>query len=126
MRLKKFRMNKERPLIKHYVIEIFDIDLNVLDHNSITPLVREFTKKLKLKNIRSYEEEIINIPEGLCLLSGNIGSGKSNSVAKVVDDREVLYFMQLEEPPGLSLAYSAAGRYQSACHDLSQGLLHVL
>ena len=34
-------------------------------------------KKLKLKNIRSYKEEEISLPQGIVLLSGDIGSGKS-------------------------------------------------
>ncbi len=34
-------------------------------------------KKLILNNIRSYEHEEIKFPEGVILLSGNIGSGKS-------------------------------------------------
>ncbi|MBI4159128.1 AAA family ATPase [Candidatus Woesearchaeota archaeon] len=35
-------------------------------------------KKIKLNNIRSYTENVIDIPEGSVLLSGNIGSGKSS------------------------------------------------
>lgn len=35
-------------------------------------------KKLKLRNIRSYEEEEIVFPEGSTLLSGDIGSGKTS------------------------------------------------
>ena len=35
-------------------------------------------KKLKLKNIRSYEEEEIIFPDGSTLLSGDIGSGKTS------------------------------------------------
>jgi len=34
-------------------------------------------KSLKLKNVRSYKEEIIDFPNGSVLLSGDIGSGKS-------------------------------------------------
>lgn len=34
-------------------------------------------KSLKLNNIRSYKDEIINFPLGSCLLSGDIGAGKS-------------------------------------------------
>ncbi|RLF04807.1 MAG: hypothetical protein DRJ64_06405, partial [Thermoprotei archaeon] len=34
-------------------------------------------RKLKLKNIRSYKDEIIEFPSGSILLSGDIGSGKS-------------------------------------------------
>ena len=40
-------------------------------------------KKIKLKNIRSYEECTISIPEGVTLLSGNIGSGKSTILLAV-------------------------------------------
>ncbi|MEM4259220.1 MAG: AAA family ATPase [Candidatus Pacearchaeota archaeon] len=35
-------------------------------------------KKLKLRNIRSYEEQEIEFPEGSLLLSGDIGSGKTS------------------------------------------------
>lgn len=35
-------------------------------------------KKIKLKNIRSYEEQEIDFPEGSLLLSGDIGSGKTS------------------------------------------------
>ena len=35
-------------------------------------------KKIKLKNIRSYEEQEIEFPEGPLLLSGDIGSGKTS------------------------------------------------
>ncbi|MEX0920922.1 MAG: AAA family ATPase [Candidatus Pacearchaeota archaeon] len=35
-------------------------------------------KKIKLKNIRSYQEEEIVFPEGSILLSGDIGSGKTS------------------------------------------------
>ncbi len=34
-------------------------------------------KKIKLKNIRSFKEEEINLPEGAVLLAGDIGSGKT-------------------------------------------------
>ena len=34
-------------------------------------------KYVKLKNIRSYIDETIELPEGNTLLSGSIGSGKS-------------------------------------------------
>jgi exonuclease SbcC len=34
-------------------------------------------KRLKLSNIRSYKEEEINFPDGIVLLSGDIGAGKS-------------------------------------------------
>jgi DNA repair protein SbcC/Rad50 len=34
-------------------------------------------KKLKIKNIRSYEDQEINFPKGSILLSGDIGSGKT-------------------------------------------------
>ncbi len=34
-------------------------------------------KKLKIKNLRSYEEQEIEFPEGSLLLSGNVGSGKT-------------------------------------------------
>jgi exonuclease SbcC len=35
-------------------------------------------KKIKLNNIRSYEEQEIEFPEGSTLLSGDIGSGKTS------------------------------------------------
>jgi len=35
-------------------------------------------KKIKLKNIRSYESQEIEFPEGSLLLSGDIGSGKTS------------------------------------------------
>ncbi len=35
-------------------------------------------KKIKLKNIRSYEEQEIEFPDGSLLLSGDIGSGKTS------------------------------------------------
>ena len=35
-------------------------------------------KKITLKNIRSYEEQEINFPDGSILLSGDIGSGKTS------------------------------------------------
>src|SRR3990172_13104365 len=35
-------------------------------------------KKIKLKNIRSYDEQEIVFPEGSLLLSGDIGSGKTS------------------------------------------------
>ncbi len=35
-------------------------------------------KKLKIKNIRSYEEEEIEFPDGNLLLSGSVGSGKTS------------------------------------------------
>src|SRR3990167_3868035 len=35
-------------------------------------------KKISLKNIRSYEEQEIEFPEGSTLLSGDIGSGKTS------------------------------------------------
>ncbi len=35
-------------------------------------------KKIRLKNIRSYEEQEIEFPEGSLLLSGDIGSGKTS------------------------------------------------
>jgi len=35
-------------------------------------------KKLKLKNIRSYEDQEIEFPEGSLLLSGDVGSGKTS------------------------------------------------
>ena len=34
-------------------------------------------KKLTLKNIRSYDEQEIEFPEGSLLLSGDVGSGKT-------------------------------------------------
>jgi exonuclease SbcC len=34
-------------------------------------------KKLRIKNLRSYEEQEIEFPEGSLLLSGNVGSGKT-------------------------------------------------
>lgn len=37
-----------------------------------------FLKSLKLKNIRSYDEEEIAFPEGITLLKGDIGSGKTS------------------------------------------------
>lgn len=37
-----------------------------------------FFKKLKLRNIRSYESLEIEFPKGLVLLTGNIGSGKTS------------------------------------------------
>ena len=40
-------------------------------------------QRLKLKNIRSYEEEEIKFPEGITLLSGNIGSGKSTMLIAI-------------------------------------------
>ncbi len=40
-------------------------------------------KKLKLKNIRSYIEEEIKFPEGITLLSGDIGSGKTTILLAV-------------------------------------------
>ncbi len=35
-------------------------------------------KKIKLKNIRSYEEQELNFPDGSLLLSGDVGSGKTS------------------------------------------------
>src|SRR3989344_6705504 len=35
-------------------------------------------RKLQLKNIRSYEDQTIEFPEGSTLLSGDIGCGKSS------------------------------------------------
>ena len=35
-------------------------------------------KKLKLHNIRSYKQDEISFPEGIVLLSGDIGAGKLN------------------------------------------------
>jgi len=35
-------------------------------------------KKLKIKNIRSYKEQVIEFPEGSTLLMGDIGSGKTS------------------------------------------------
>ena len=35
-------------------------------------------KKIKLKNIRSYEEQEFNFPDGSLLLSGDVGSGKTS------------------------------------------------
>ena len=35
-------------------------------------------KKIILNNIRSYENQEINFPEGSTLLSGDIGSGKTS------------------------------------------------
>ena len=40
-------------------------------------------KRLKLKNIRSYKEADIAFPEGIVLLSGDIGSGKSSILLSV-------------------------------------------
>ena len=40
-------------------------------------------KKVSLRNIRSYEDAEINIPEGSVLLSGDIGSGKSSILLAV-------------------------------------------
>ena len=40
-------------------------------------------KKIKLNNIRSYENEEIKFPEGITLLSGNIGSGKSTILLSI-------------------------------------------
>lgn len=37
-------------------------------------------KRLKLKNIRSYEDEELFFPEGITLLSGDIGCGKSTAL----------------------------------------------
>ncbi len=34
-------------------------------------------KRLKIKNIRSYEEQEITFPDGSCLLAGDIGAGKT-------------------------------------------------
>ena len=34
-------------------------------------------KSLKLKNIRSYNDEVIGFPKGIVLLAGDIGAGKS-------------------------------------------------
>ena len=35
-------------------------------------------KKITLKNIRSYKNQIVEFPEGSTLLSGDIGSGKTS------------------------------------------------
>ena len=35
-------------------------------------------KKIKLKNIRSYDEQEVEFPDGAVLLSGDIGSGKTS------------------------------------------------
>ena len=35
-------------------------------------------KKITLKNIRSYENQVIDFPDGSTLLSGDIGSGKTS------------------------------------------------
>ena len=35
-------------------------------------------KKIILDNIRSYEHQVIDFPEGSVLLSGDIGSGKTS------------------------------------------------
>src|SRR3989338_8649641 len=40
-------------------------------------------KKIKLSNIRSYDEEEISFPEGSTLLSGDIGAGKSSLLLAV-------------------------------------------
>ena len=40
-------------------------------------------KKIKLNNIRSYEDEEIKFTEGITLLSGNIGSGKSTILLSI-------------------------------------------
>ncbi len=40
-------------------------------------------KRIKLKNIRSYEEQEINFPDGSILLSGDIGSGKTSILLAV-------------------------------------------
>src|SRR3989344_3881631 len=37
-----------------------------------------YIKKLKLKNIRSYQEQEIEFPRGSLLLAGDIGSGKTS------------------------------------------------
>jgi len=40
-------------------------------------------KRLKLKNIRSYEDEELFFPEGITLLSGDIGCGKSTALIAI-------------------------------------------
>lgn len=40
-------------------------------------------KKLKIKNIRSYEDQIIEFPEGSLLFSGDVGSGKTTALLAI-------------------------------------------
>ena len=41
-------------------------------------------KSLRLKNIRSYIDETITFPEGSCMLSGDVGSGKSSILMAIL------------------------------------------
>ena len=57
-------------------------------------------KKLKLNNIRSYVDGEINFPDGISLLSGNVGSGKSTILLAV---EFALFGVQRGSIPGSSL-----------------------
>ena len=62
-------------------------------------------KKIRLKNIRSYEDEEIKIPDGITLLSGNIGSGKSTILLSI---DFVLFGIRRGELDGSSLLRNGA------------------
>ena len=61
-------------------------------------------KELKIKNIRSYTDEIIEFPEGTTLLSGNIGVGKSTILLAI----EFALFGVTKEMPGAALLRNGA------------------
>ena len=64
-------------------------------------------KKIRLENIRSYEKEEIEFPEGLSLLSGNVGSGKS-SILLAIDF--VLFGIKRGELSGSGLLRKGTSR----------------
>ncbi len=63
-------------------------------------------KSLKLKNIRSYTDEIVDFPSGTTLLAGNIGVGKSTILLAI----EFALFGITKEIPGASLLRNGTDR----------------
>ncbi len=64
-------------------------------------------QKLKLSNIRSYQEETVSFPEGTMLLSGDIGCGKSSILLAI---EFALFGTARPDLPGESLLRKGAGQ----------------
>ncbi|MBW3019408.1 AAA family ATPase [Candidatus Woesearchaeota archaeon] len=64
-----------------------------------------FIKRVELKNIRSYKHAELNLPEGLVLLSGDIGCGKSTVLLAI---EFALFGLQRGELTGAALLRNGA------------------
>jgi len=69
------------------------------------PSIFMFIKRVELRNIRSYKEAELDLPEGLVLLSGDIGCGKSTVLLAV---EFALFGLQRGELTGAALLRNGA------------------